>query len=86
MLANWPEIPHFDAPGGLVKIPAGWLIEQCGWKGKRVGRVGVHEQQALVLVNFGGGEGEEIYQLAAKIQESVSKTFGVSLMTEVNII
>ena len=79
-------MPVYPVDNQNVKLPAGWLIEQCGWKGKRVGRVGVHEQQALVLVNFGGGEGEEISQLAAKIQESVSKTFGVSLMTEVNII
>ncbi len=81
-----PTMPVYPVDNQNVKLPAGWLIEQCGWKGKRVGRVGVHEQQALVLVNFGGGEGAEIYQLAVKIQESVSKTFGVALMTEVNII
>ncbi len=83
---SYPNIPLYQIDNQNVKIPAGWLIEQCGWKGKQVGRVGVHEQQALVLVNLGGGNGEEIFQLATKIQESVGKKFGVSLMTEVNII
>ena len=83
---SYPNIPLYQVDNQNVKIPAGWLIEQCGWKGKQVGRVGVHEQQALVLVNLGGGNGEEIFQLATKIQESVGKKFGVSLMTEVNII
>lgn len=81
-----PSIPLYPVDSQYVKIPAGWLIEQCGWKGKKMGHVGVHEQQALVLVNFGGAKGEEIFVLATKIQESVSKTFGISLMTEVNII
>jgi UDP-N-acetylmuramate dehydrogenase len=81
-----PSMPSYPVDSQHVKIPAGWLIEQCGWKGKRMGHVGVHEQQALVLVNFGGAKGEEIFVLATKIQESVNKTFGVFLMTEVNII
>lgn len=81
-----PSMPSYPVDSQYVKIPAGWLIEQCGWKGKRMGNVGVHEQQALVLVNFGGAKGEEIFVLASKIQESVNKTFGVSLTTEVNII
>ncbi len=81
-----PAMPVYPVDNQNVKLPAGWLIEQCGWKGKRIGHVGVHEQQALVLVNFGEGNGEEIFQLATKIQASVHEKFGVSLMTEVNII
>jgi len=81
-----PSMPSYSIDSQYVKIPAGWLIEQCGWKGKKMGRVGVHEQQALVLVNFGGGNGEEILALATKIQDSVREKFGVSLMTEVNIV
>ncbi len=81
-----PQVPHFDLPGGKVKIPAGWLIEQCGWKGRRVGNTGCYEKQALVLVNHGGASGEEVKNLAYAIIESVEQTFGVRLEPEVNII
>jgi len=81
-----PSMPSYPSDNQSVKIPAGWLIEQCGWKGKRVGRVGVHPQQALVLVNYGGGTGEEIIALSKEICASVKKKFNVELMTEVNII
>ena len=70
----------------MVKIPAGWLIEQSGWKGKRIGNVGVHERQALVLVNYGDSSGEEILQLANSIKEDVFKKFEIQLEEEVNII
>jgi UDP-N-acetylmuramate dehydrogenase len=81
-----PNAPHFDLPNGKVKIPAGWLIEQCGWKGKRVGNTGCYEKQALVLVNHGGATGEEVKSLAFAIIESVEQKFGIRLEPEVNII
>jgi UDP-N-acetylmuramate dehydrogenase len=80
-----PEIPCFTTPHDKVKIPAGWLIEKCGWKGKRIRNVGVHEKQALVLVNYGNSSGEDILSLAREIKISVIKTFGIELTEEVNI-
>lgn len=81
----YPEMPHFDEDE-VVKIPAGWLIEQCGWKGKRIGNVGIHEKQALVLVNHGGATGEEVLSLAKKIIADVKEKFGLELVPEVNLI
>ncbi|MEQ1744770.1 MAG: UDP-N-acetylmuramate dehydrogenase [Saprospiraceae bacterium] len=83
---NHATAPHYDLPDGRVKIPAGWLIEQCGWKGKRVGNTGCHDRQALVLVNHGGASGAEVVALARAIVESVEKTFGVRLEPEVNVL
>ena len=71
---------------GVIKVPAGWFIEQCGWKGKRIGNVGVHDKQALVLVNFGGATGEEVLNLANKIMTAVKEKFGLGLLPEVNLI
>ncbi|MBP6812127.1 MAG: UDP-N-acetylmuramate dehydrogenase, partial [Saprospiraceae bacterium] len=85
ILATHPQAPHYPLPDGRVKIPAGWLIEQCGWKGKRVGNTGCYERQALVLVNYGGATGKEVKNLAEAIIESVERTFGVRLEAEVNI-
>ena len=82
----YPDIPHYDEPSGKVKVPAGWLIEQAGWKGWRDEHVGVYEKQALVLVHFGGGSGKEIVELAKKIQQSVFDKFGISIVPEVNYI
>ena len=69
-----------------MKVAAGWLIEQCGWKGKKVGNTGSHKDQALVLVNYGAATGLEIYQLAMEIQRSVQEKFGITIEPEVNVI
>jgi UDP-N-acetylmuramate dehydrogenase len=83
---EFPAIPGYPTVPGRIKVPAGWLIEQAGWKGFRDGQIGVHERQALVLVNYGGGKGEDIKALAEKIKMSVADKFGVNLSTEVNFI
>ena len=83
---EYPQMPHYNVSATEEKIPAGWLIEQCGWKGKSTGNVGVHEKQALVLVNLGGAKGKEIAQLAHQIQISVADRFGIELIPEVNFI
>lgn len=83
---QYPLLPGYHFDNQNVKVPAGWLIEQCGWKGKRFEQVGVHAQQALVLVNYGNGSGNEILQLVQRIIESVIQTFNITLTPEVNII
>ena len=84
--SEYPDIPGYVINEEIVKVPAGWLIEQCGWKGKRFGTIGVHTRQALVLVNYSGGKGLEIKQLSEKIQASVEERFGIYLHTEVNFV
>lgn len=84
--AQFPTIPSYPVSETTTKVPAGWLIEQAGWKGQRFGNVGVHAKQALVLVNYGGGKGEEIKDLSQKIQTSVKEKFGIQLSAEVNFI
>jgi UDP-N-acetylmuramate dehydrogenase len=81
-----PTLPSYPADNGLIKIPAAWLIEQCGWKGKTLNNIGVHKDQALVLVNYGGGNGEYIWQIAMSIQASVKEKFNIILHPEVNMI
>jgi UDP-N-acetylmuramate dehydrogenase len=83
---SYPEIPGYFTENQNVKVPAGWLIEQCGWKGKTLDSIGVHPHQALVLVNYGNGTGEKIWTLAQDILASVKKKFAIDLHPEVNII
>jgi len=87
LLKRYPEMPCFltQVPG-QIKIPAGWLIEKAGWKGKRMGLAGVHDQQALVLVNHGGASGHEIMKLAKTIMGDVKKKFGIDIEPEVLVI
>lgn len=84
--AQYPHIPSYPISATTVKIPAGWLIEQCGWKGKVINNYGVHKNQALVLVNYGGARGEHVRQLAYDIIASVEEKFGIRLHPEVNIL
>ena len=86
LAAQYPDMPHYDVSDTLVKIPAGWMIEQCGWKGKSLGRAGVHEKQALVLVNRGGATGQEIVRLCETIRHDVKEKFGIELKPEVNVV
>lgn len=81
-----PEIPHYPAPDNQIKLAAGWLIEHSGWKGKRIGNVGMHARQALVLVNYGGATGKELFDHSTLVKNSVFEKFGVELEREVNII
>ena len=83
---EFPEIPGYPAPNNQVKVPAGWLIEQCQWKGKIVGNTGAHKNQALVLVNYGNATGNEILDLAKQIQASVYNLFKINISPEVNLI
>ncbi|MGL5938394.1 MAG: UDP-N-acetylmuramate dehydrogenase [Phocaeicola sp.] len=82
----YPAIPHYVLESGKVKIPAAWLIDQCGWKGIKQGGAGVHSNQPLVLINCGGATGREVLGLATQIQESIQEVFGITITPEVNII
>ena len=85
LAALYPGMPHYTIDDSHEKIPAGWMIDQCGWKGKSLGRAGVHDKQALVLVNRGGATGEEIVKLCETIQEDVKQKFGIEIHPEVNV-
>lgn len=82
---DYPQMPFYEVANG-VKIPAGWMIEQCGWKGKSLGRAGVHDKQALVLVNLGGATSEEIIRLCDTICQEVKKKFDIDIHPEVNLV
>ena len=86
LAAQHPDMPHYHIDDHREKIPAGWLIDRCGWKGRSMGRAGVHDKQALVLVNRGGASGEEIVALCRAIQQDVRVTFGIDIHPEVNIV
>ena len=86
LLAEYPDMPHYPAPEGRVKLATGWLIDRAGMKGSRKGAVGVHERQALVLVNHGGATGGEVIAFAHEVQEQVREKFGIEIDTEVNIL
>lgn len=82
---DYPQMPYYEVEGG-VKIPAGWMIDQCGWKGKSMGRAGVHDKQALVLVNLGGATSDEIIALCDAVCKSVLEKFGIDIHPEVNFV
>lgn len=82
---EYETVPHYEVEDG-VKIPAGWLIEQCGWKGKSLGKAAVYEKQALVLVNTGGAKGEDILALCHRVCNDVKMQFGITIYPEVNIL
>ena len=86
LAALYPAMPHYVVDADHVKIPAGWMIDQCGWKGRRLGRAGVHEKQALVLVNLGGATGQDIVSLCEAIRHDVMEKFGIEIRPEVNIV
>lgn len=85
LLKKYPKMPHYPMADG-VKIPAGWMIEQCGWKGKSLGRAGVYSKQALVLVNLGGATGRDIVRLSDAVRQSVKEKFGIDIHPEANFI
>jgi UDP-N-acetylmuramate dehydrogenase len=85
ILDQYTGAPHYSQPNGDYKIAAGWLIEQCGWKGRRIDNYGVHANQALVLVNYGGAEGRDIFELSEAIIQSIRDVFDITLEREVNI-
>jgi len=83
---EYPEIPSYKVSEVEVKVPAGWLIDKAGWKGKTIQNYGVHKKQALVLVNYGKASGEDIYELSEKIIKDIQLRYGILLEREVNII
>ena len=85
LAAQYSGMPHYTIDAGHEKIPAGWMIDQCGWKGKSLGRAGVHDKQALVLVNRGGATGQEIVNLCETIRKDVKQKFGIDIHPEVNV-
>ena len=83
---NHKNMPHFPVEDNQIKIPAAWLIEQAGWKGRKVGNVGTWPSQPLVVVNYGGATGQEIFKFSERIREDVEKQFDILLEREVNVV
>ena len=83
---EFPQMPVYEDPTGYIKLASGWLIDQCGWKGKRKGDAGVHDKQALVLINYGKATGKDIFNLSEEIKRSVNNRFGIELEREVEIV
>ncbi len=83
---RYPDMPFYEVDADHAKLAAGWLIDRAGWKGRREGAVGVHQQQALVLVNYGGASGNELLDLAHRVQQEVKSIFGVDIEMEVNVL
>jgi len=86
LIVKYPNMPHYDVDADMVKIPAGWMIDQCGWKGRALGPAAVHDRQALVLVNLGGAKGQDIVNLCEAVRKDVYKKFGIEIHPEVNFI
>lgn len=86
LLDRYPAMPHYEVDAERVKIPAGWMIDRCGWKGKALGPAAVHDKQALVLVNLGGATGKDVVALSDAVRASVKEKFGVEIHPEVNFI
>lgn len=86
LLAKYPAMPHYNVDANHEKIPAGWMIDQCGWKGRTLGRAGVHSKQALVLVNKGGATGKDVVELCNAVRRDVLDKFGIDIHPEVNIV
>jgi UDP-N-acetylmuramate dehydrogenase len=86
LAALYDHMPHYTIDAAHEKIPAGWMIDQCGWKGKSLGPAGVHDKQALVLVNKGNATGKDVVVLYQTIQKDVKNKFGIDIMPEVNVI
>ena len=84
--AKFPTIAHYPIDENHIKLAAGWLIDNAGWKGKRIGEYGVHKNQALVLVNYGGAKGKDIFDLSTEILASIKEIYGIDLEREVNIV
>lgn len=86
LLEDWPDMPYYELDEDRVKLSAGWMIDRCGWKGRTLGRAGVYDRQALILVNHGGATGDEIIALSDAVRADVKMKFGVDIHPEVNII
>jgi UDP-N-acetylmuramate dehydrogenase len=86
VLKRFADLPHYAQGADRFKLPAGWMIERCGWKGRRIGRAGVHQRQALVLVNLGGATGRELLDLSHQIHADVLERFGIDLEREVQVV